>query len=158
MESVILLSSFIVIALGGIFFMGKIDKFLDSIKEANKKETYILRIAVSDFYAAYAASSLLSEMLEQYPHLQYTLWIGQTEEVLHSFDKKKADVIIISSNTEYSKHSFRYISLGVRPFKISKNSITLTPLAVCTQQQKIFWQNDRFHPLVPEFIGRFCQN
>lgn len=160
MESVILLIGFIVIVLGGFFFMGKIDRFSDSIREANKrgKETYTLRVAVSDFYAAYAASSLLSEMFEQYPHLQYTLWIGQEEELLHSFDKKQSDVIIISSSIEYCKHSCRYISFEVHPYKLSRNNITLTPLTSCTQQQKVFWQNERFHPLVPEFVGRLCQN
>lgn len=160
MESAILLGGFIAIVLVGFFFMGKIDRFADGIREANKrgKETYTLRIAVSDFYAAYAVSSLLSEMLEQYPYLQYTLWIGQEEELLHSFDKKQSDVIIMSSNIEYGKHSCRYISFEVHPYKLSKNNITLTPFTACAQQQKIFWQNERSHPLVPEFVGRLCQN
>lgn len=102
MESVILLGCFIAIALGGFFLMGKIDKFTTHMQEDTKKrrQAYILQIATSDLYVAYYISDFLSDMLEQYPDLQYTLLVGQEEELLHYFDKNKTDVIIVSSNIE----------------------------------------------------------
>ena len=144
MESVFLLGCFIAIGIGGFFLMGKVDIFLNHIKyedKENRKQTCSLRIAVSDFYTAYFISNSLSGMMEKYPDLQCTLWVGQEDELLHYFNKNEADVIVVSSNVEDSGHP----------------SETLTPLTICTQQRKIFWQNDKSHPLVPEFVKQLCQ-
>ncbi|RHT55885.1 hypothetical protein DW757_11960 [Clostridium sp. AM29-11AC] len=121
------------------------------------RQTYALRIAASDFYTAYFISNLLSEMLEQYPDLHYTLWIGQEEELLHYFETKKTDVMIVSSDTEYSGHPFRYISFEVSSLNLSSGGVILTPLTAYTQKRKIFWQNGSSHPLIAEFVRRFCQ-
>ncbi len=160
MESVFLLGCFIAIGIGGFFLMGKVDIFLNHIKyedKENRKQTCSLRIAVSDFYTAYFISNSLSGMMEKYPDLQCTLWVGQEDELLHYFNKNEADVIVVSSNVEDSGHPSEYISLKVQPLKLNERAVTLTPLTICTQQRKIFWQNDKSHPLVPEFVKQLCQ-
>ena len=96
-------------------------------------------------------------MLEQYPDLHYTLWIGQEEELLHYFETKKTDVMIVSSDTEYSGHPFRYISFEVSSLNLSSGGVILTPLTAYTQKRKIFWQNGSSQPLIAEFVRRFCK-
>lgn len=159
MESVVLLGCFIAIGVLGFFLMGKVDKFLGCVQEdkAKHKQTYSLRVAASDFYAAYSVSDLLSDMQEQYPDLQCTLSVGQDEELLQCFDRNGADVIIVSSDIEYPEHPYRYISLEVHPLRLNEGAVTLTPLTTDVQQRKIFWQNDKSHPLVPEFVRQLCR-
>lgn len=159
MESVALLGIFIGIAILGYFFVGKVDKLLNCIQEDNekRKQTYHLRIAASDFYAAYSISNILSDIQEEYPHLQCTLSVGQDDELLECFDKHKADVIVVSSDIEYPEHPYKQITLEAHPVQINGQGVTLTPLTAGVQQRKVFWQNSKSHPLVSEFVKQLCQ-
>lgn len=160
MESVALLGSFIVIAIIGYLFTGKVEKFLNCIQEDNEKQkqTYNLRIAVSDFYAAYPISNVLSNIRKEYPHLQCTISVGKEDELLQFFDKNKADVIIVSSDVEYSKYPFKDILIEVRPFTLDEQTVIFTPLTTGIQQRKIFWQNSKSHPLVSELVKQLSQS
>lgn len=159
MESVALLGGFIVIAILGYFFVEKVGGSLNYIQEDNEKQkqTYCLRIAASDPYVACSISNVLSDMLEEYPDLQCTLSVGQDDELLQCFDKDEADVIIVSSDIGYPKHPYEQIFLEAHPFRSNEQAITFTPLTTSVQQQKIFWQNSKSHPLVPVFVRQLRQ-
>lgn len=159
MESVALLGVFIIIAVSGYFFMGKVDEFLNCIQDntEKRKQTCCLRIAASDFYTAYSISNVLSDMQEEYPDLQCTLSVGQDNELLQCFDKNQADVIIVSSDIEYPRHPCKHIFLEAHPYKSNEQNVILTPLTTGTQQRKIFWQNSKSHSLVQEFVRQLCQ-
>lgn len=156
MESIALFGSFLVIAILGYFFMGKVDKFLDNIQENDNEkqmQTYYLRIAASDFYTVCSISNILSEMQKDYPGLQCTLLVGQDDEVLHCFDMDQADIIIVSSDAEYPRHPCSHIILETHPMKVNESSVTLVPINTDVQPRKMFWKT-KSHLLVPEFLKK----
>lgn len=159
MENAVLLGCFIVIALLGFFCMKKIDVFLYNMQKETeqRQQTYSLRVAISDLYPAYSVSNTLAEMQERYPDLRYTLSVGQDDELLQYFDENNTDVIIVSPDIDSSKYPCKCASFESCPLKLNECSITLVPISAEKQQRKIFWQNCKSHPLVPEFVNLLCQ-
>lgn len=160
MESAALFGCFLVIAILGYFFVGKVDRFLNSIQkdEEGQKQIYHLKIVASDFYAASSISNILINLQKKYPDLYCTLLVGKEGELLHYFENTNADMLIVSSDISYPRYPSKNICIEVQPFKLEEKPVILAPLDADIQQRKIFWKNNDLYPFISEFINQLSQD
>lgn len=161
MEDVVLLGGFAAIAIFGYYIMAKLDNFLDKVRQENEKraQTTSLNIATSCINVIPTVSNILKEINHLYPYVHCNLSVGREQEVINSFDRGDADVVIISADSDVESERlarWKCITLNPQSFSIDNGIVDVKTVEKNPQHQKVLWQGSDNQSLVRHFIHQLC--
>lgn len=161
MEDFVLLGGFAAIAILGYYIMAKLDNFLDKVRQENEEQaqTTCLNIATSCINVIPAVSNILKDINHLYPYVHCNLSVGHEQEVIKSFDRGDADVVIISADSDVESEilaRWKFITLNPQSFSIGNGSVDLKTVEKNTQHQKVLWKDSDNQSLALHFIHQLC--
>ena len=161
MEDVVLLGGFAAIAIFLYYMMGKLDHFLDKVRQENEEQaqTTCFNIATSCVNIIPAVSNILKDINHLYPDVHCNLSVGSEQEVMKSFDCGDADVVIISADSDVESERlarWKCITLNLQSFSIDNGIVDVKTIEKNPQHQKVLWKGSDNQSLVLHFIHQLC--